>query len=264
MMHFRGLVHLTLFLPVVARRSFRLADSHHDAQQQNNIVTKTLEGSAEAREALLPGVIRSPIHTEHQDPTHAFRPFGPHRATADRLAPPVMRGNDVAARIGAVPGSPRLSMERPAEDSQAARLGWPFFSRRALGLAAAATALAPEMATAAGKDAYACRGDENCGMSESATKAFTESSVAGKAGIRFSGSYSDPTHPGCERKISLQGKGAILTGADEDKKKFKFKAVVDGKALIFDSLPGYSKPVRAEYNGVGLVFPDGTMWTKLR
>ena len=100
-------------------------------------------------------------------------------------------------------------------------------------------------------------------MSESATKAFTESSVAGRAGIRFGGTYADPKHPGCARKIVLQGGGAIITGADEDKKKFVLKADVNGKALYIDFSPkGGPKSVRAEWNGLGLVFDDGNVWTK--
>jgi len=51
----RGLVLFTLFVPGAARRSIRIDHSAHDAQQRNNALTKALEVSAEAREALLPG-----------------------------------------------------------------------------------------------------------------------------------------------------------------------------------------------------------------
>jgi len=141
-------------------------------------------------------------------------------------------------------------------------------SRRSVILAAPAAALTPLAAVANGdrssKVGYKCRGDESCGMTESSTQAFTESSVAGKAGIRFGGSYSDPLHPGCLRKIVLQGGGAILTLADEDGKKYTLKGGVSGKALYIDfSKKGGPSEVRAEWTGVGLAFPDGNVWTKL-
>jgi len=53
-MHLRGLVFFTLFLLGIARRSFFIHGSHHEAQQQNHTLTKALEVSSEAREALLP------------------------------------------------------------------------------------------------------------------------------------------------------------------------------------------------------------------
>jgi len=54
MIHLRGLVLWTLFLPGIARRSFRIDDFRHDAQQQNNGLAEAYELSAEAREAFLP------------------------------------------------------------------------------------------------------------------------------------------------------------------------------------------------------------------
>ena len=90
--------------------------------------------------------------------------------------------------------------------------GSPALTRRSVILAGPAAALASAaFAIGDNKVGYACRGDESCGMSDSATRAFTESSVAGKAGIRFGGSYSDPLHPGCPRKVVLQGGGALIT-----------------------------------------------------
>ena len=100
-------------------------------------------------------------------------------------------------------------------------------------------------------------------MAESSKKAFTESSVRGKAGIRFGGTYTDPLHPGCPRKVLLQGGGAQITGADEDGKPFKLKAEVSGKALYIDFSPkGGPSSVRAEWTGLGLAFPDGNVWSK--
>ena len=133
-------------------------------------------------------------------------------------------------------------------------------TRRSVIIASPAAALglaAPAFAVGDNKVGY------QTDMSDSATRAFTESSVAGKAGIRFGGSYSDPLHPGCQRKIIMQGGGALINGADEDKKKYTLKADVNGKALYIDySSKGGPKRVRAEWNGLGLVFDDGTVWTK--
>jgi len=53
-MQFCGLVLLTWFLPGYARRNFRIDDSRHDAQQQDNMLIEALEVTAGVREALLP------------------------------------------------------------------------------------------------------------------------------------------------------------------------------------------------------------------
>merc|ERR1719432_333254 len=57
MMQLRGLVLFTLFLSNAARRSMRVDDSHHNAQQQDNTLIETRGVSVEARDALLPGVL---------------------------------------------------------------------------------------------------------------------------------------------------------------------------------------------------------------
>merc|ERR1740129_298930 len=54
MVHLRGLVVFALFLPGVARRSARIGESHHDAQQQNNTFVKALELFSVARERFIP------------------------------------------------------------------------------------------------------------------------------------------------------------------------------------------------------------------
>jgi len=57
-MHLRGLVLLLLSLPGSAHRSIRIDDSHHGAQQQNNMLTNGLEASAVSQETLIPWVLR--------------------------------------------------------------------------------------------------------------------------------------------------------------------------------------------------------------
>jgi len=55
MMHLGGLVPFLLFLPSGARLSIRIDDSHHDSQQQNNVLANGLEVSGDAREEFIPG-----------------------------------------------------------------------------------------------------------------------------------------------------------------------------------------------------------------
>jgi len=54
MMHWRGLVLLLSFIPAGARRSLRIDDSHHGAQQQNNTLANGFEVSSETQETLIP------------------------------------------------------------------------------------------------------------------------------------------------------------------------------------------------------------------
>jgi len=112
---------------------------------------------------------------------------------------------------------------------------------------------------------YACRGDDGCGVSASAKAQLTATPGQGdRAGIRFGGTYTDPLHPGCTRKIVLAGSNAIITGKDEvSGKEWKAKARPIGKALVIDfSSKGGPSEVVARWNGLGLVFEDGNVWTK--
>jgi len=72
-MHLRGLVLFLLVLPGGARRSIRINDSHHDAQQQNNTLANGLEVSAEARGAFTPGSFRTHIFPRAGPQTGALR-----------------------------------------------------------------------------------------------------------------------------------------------------------------------------------------------
>jgi len=92
---------------------------------------------------------------------------------------------------------------------------------------------------------------------------------AGRSGgkiptIRAAGTWNDPAHPGCTRKIQLAGNKAIITGADEDGKKWKVTGELKSDSIIVDFTPkGGPKDVEAKYViGKGLVFPDGNVWTK--
>jgi len=117
MMHLRGLILFLWFLLRVARRSIRIDDSHHDAQQQNNTRANGFEVSAEAWQAFIPrgfgtgAFRRATPHTGaasegpeqdgrragHLEPRHAapwFR-FGPRRAEVTLQAVSGPKGNQL-------------------------------------------------------------------------------------------------------------------------------------------------------------------------
>eukprot|EP00965_Chrysotila_dentata_P247551 6207811-Pleurochrysis_carterae.AAC.2 len=85
-----------------------------------------------------------------------------------------------------------------------------------------------------------------------------------KAGVRFAGSYSDPNHPGCPRKVRLAGSSVIVTGADEDGKGWKVRGEAYGNKILLDFTPkGGPADVIGKWTGLGIAFPDGNVWTKL-
>ena len=145
-------------------------------------------------------------------------------------------------------------------------------SRRAalLSAAPAALLLAPLASQAVGENkvGYACRGDEDCGVSAQAIRSLTARPGTGEAaGIRFAGSYIDPAFPGLPRKLILAGSNVIITGADEKGgKEWKIKGKPYGKALVLDystKVKGGDKEVIARYDlAKGLVFDDGVVWKK--
>lgn len=55
MMHLRGFVFFLCFMVVGGRRNMRIGNSHHDAQQQNNMLSHGVEGSGGAEETFIPG-----------------------------------------------------------------------------------------------------------------------------------------------------------------------------------------------------------------
>jgi len=77
MMHSRGLLLFILVLLGSARRSIRIAESHHDAHHQTNTFAEALKGSAEARGALLPwdlGKALFPLRGHKESGLPALRP----------------------------------------------------------------------------------------------------------------------------------------------------------------------------------------------
>ena len=82
---------------------------------------------------------------------------------------------------------------------------------------------------------------------------------------RFAGTWSDPAHPGCTRKIQLSSDKAYIKGADEDGKPWKAVGTIDGPTLTIDfSGKGGPKDVVATFViGKGIVFPDGNVWSRI-
>ena len=139
-------------------------------------------------------------------------------------------------------------------------------TRRAA-LAAAPALLAPLAAVAVGENkvGYACRGTDDCGVDKASIARLTATPGSGSAaGVRFGGTYTDPQHPGCTRKVVLTGSNVVITGADEPGgKEWKVKGKPYGRALLIDFTPKGGPPdVIARWTGLGLEFPDGNKWTK--
>lgn len=81
---------------------------------------------------------------------------------------------------------------------------------------------------------------------------------------RLAGTWNDPAHPGCTRKVQLAGNKAFIKGADEDGKPWKAVGVISGNDVTIDfSGKGGPSDVQAIYIvGKGLTFPDGNVWTR--
>jgi len=55
MMHLHGLTLFLCFLTIGGRRNMRIGNAHHDTQQQNNLLSHSLEVSGGAEETFIPG-----------------------------------------------------------------------------------------------------------------------------------------------------------------------------------------------------------------
>mmetsp|Transcript_26195 Transcript_26195/g.36037 ORF Transcript_26195/g.36037 Transcript_26195/m.36037 type:complete len:164 (+) Transcript_26195:33-524(+) len=85
----------------------------------------------------------------------------------------------------------------------------------------------------------------------------------------FVGTYDDPNHPGCMRKITVKGKEVSIIGSDniDGSNQWLIKAKEDFPGTIFvdfspkggpkDLLGVFSEPDN------GIKWPDGNLWTKL-
>jgi len=89
----------------------------------------------------------------------------------------------------------------------------------------------------------------------------------------FSGSYKDPNHPSCLRKIEVAGTTAQITGTDGNPgcppdgsgKAWNLVGKIDGDKLMVDFSPkGGPKDLTGkwEQETPGIRFPDGNKWVK--
>jgi len=89
----------------------------------------------------------------------------------------------------------------------------------------------------------------------------------------FSGSYSDPKHPNCQRVVEVKGSEAFLKGTDGNPgcppdgsgKAWKLTGKVDGDTILVDFTPKGGPPgLKGEWDGsspAGIKWPDGNKWT---
>merc|ERR1719221_733927 len=82
-MHLRGSVIFLYFMVVGCRRNMRIGNSHHDAQQQNNMLSVGVEGSGGAEETFVPARFGTGIDRRSE----AKSRFGSRRAQASDSAP---------------------------------------------------------------------------------------------------------------------------------------------------------------------------------
>merc|ERR1740116_126273 len=74
MMCLRAFALFLSFLLGCARRSIRIEESHYDAQRQNTMLTSGLDGSAEARESLIPQGFGTGVFRRAGSQAGALRP----------------------------------------------------------------------------------------------------------------------------------------------------------------------------------------------
>lgn len=94
------------------------------------------------------------------------------------------------------------------------------------------------------------------------------SSVAAQKSV-FIGNYDDPEHPGCLRKITVQGKNVKLIGSDDinGANQWVLSAKEDFPGTIFVDFSPKGGP--SDLLGVfneqtnGIKWPDGNTWKKL-
>jgi len=104
MMHLHGLILFTFLFPGAARRRIRIGDSHYDASQQTNILTKALEVSGDMQEALFPfgsGTALLRRRFPQADALHAVYRQGPQLRAR--------HGQPLSTRNGVTPAWQRLA-----------------------------------------------------------------------------------------------------------------------------------------------------------
>jgi hypothetical protein len=107
--------------------------------------------------------------------------------------------------------------------------------------------------------------------------------IANAAQADFSGSFSDPKHPNCQRVITVNGNNANVVGtdghpgcpADGSGKKWKLSGKINGDSIVFDfskkggptdlgKLKGGPTDLEGVWDAsspVGIKYADGNKWT---
>jgi len=82
--------------------------------------------------------------------------------------------------------------------------------------------------------------------------------------IVFDGYYSDPNHPGMERRVYTEDCGTKVKGTDDGETFWLLPAEVKEDTILIDFSPKGGPPdLEGKWDGTGIVFPDGNKWTKV-
>mmetsp|Transcript_7605 Transcript_7605/g.9377 ORF Transcript_7605/g.9377 Transcript_7605/m.9377 type:complete len:160 (+) Transcript_7605:69-548(+) len=92
------------------------------------------------------------------------------------------------------------------------------------------------------------------------------------AGTDFTGSYSDPKHPGCARLVFVDGNTALVSGIDGspgcesgEGRPWKLTGSISGDNIFVDFSPkGGPKDLKGIWEAkgnAGIRWPDGNKWT---
>lgn len=89
---------------------------------------------------------------------------------------------------------------------------------------------------------------------------------ASAAANQYTGTYTDPQHPGCTRTVKVSGSDVKISGFDQpDGEIWKVTGKTSDTGMAVDfTAKGGPTGVPAEWTGTGFKFPDGNVWTKLK
>ena len=111
---------------------------------------------------------------------------------------------------------------------------------------------------------------------ETSAFAAKDFSITRSSSSVFDGKYKDPNHPGCLRAIERvkatdlarvfgeDGNPGCNAGQVTKKWSLEGKIMDDDKEILIDfSKKGGPKDLVGKWNGSGILFPDGNLWSKL-
>jgi hypothetical protein len=107
-----------------------------------------------------------------------------------------------------------------------------------------------------------------------ASAIIASSPLASNAVVDFSGSYSDPNHPNCQRVVTVNGISTLtIKGTDGNPgcpvggagKEWALDGKLDGNSILVDFSPkGGPKNLKGVWAGDGIRWPDGNKWSLLK